>query len=739
MDRGKEQLELWGGIECTINRVQDLYLDQLGLSGHYGRLSDFDLLAEIGIKVIRYPVLWEKVSPTPDAEDWSWADQSLGRLRDLGIEPVVGLVHHGSGPAHTSLLDPKFPEMLAEFARKVAERYSWVRMFTPINEPLTTARFSGLYGHWYPHGRDVATFATCLSTEIKATIEAMRAIRSVNPDAMLVQTEDLGKTHSTELLQYQANFENERRWLALDLLCGRVNPRSPGIKHLSKGGMSRGELDWFEENACPPNLLGINYYVTSERYLDENLSLYPKWTHGGNRRHRYADVEAVRVEHLGITGVGARLREAWDRYRLPLAVTESHLSCTREEQIRWVNEAWEAAGTLRNEGVDVRALTVWSLFGAFDWNSLLTRSDGFYEPGAFDLRSGEPRKTALTSFMKELAQHGKSSRDILQVPGWWRRQIRVEYPQKIGEDSLERYEKPDSRRLLITGATGTLGKAFARICELRGLPYILASRQDMEISNPQSVSSFLSEAKPWAVVNTAGYVRVDDAEEDWETCHRDNTLGAAALAECCADAGVPLVTFSSDLVFDGRSSSPYIESDNPSPLNHYGRSKAAAEKLVMDIHPDSLVVRTSAFFGPWDQYNFVRAVLETLARGDVFRAAADQVVSPTYVPDLVNATLDLLIDGEFGLRHLANAGEVDWAELARMVADHAGLDSRLVHGLTTEEFRLPARRPAYTALGTEKGQIMPTLQEGLNSYFRQAEGVGCLERSSKRARKAYAG
>src|SRR5918997_1466087 len=153
-------LELWGGVECTVNRVGDIYIDQNELSGHAHRLSDLDLFADIGITALRYPVLWERTAPDgPERADWSWADERLGRLRELGIRPIVGLVHHGSGPRHTSLVDPAFPEGLAEFARAVAERYPWVDAYTPVNEPLTTARFSGLYGHWYPHGHDALTFA----------------------------------------------------------------------------------------------------------------------------------------------------------------------------------------------------------------------------------------------------------------------------------------------------------------------------------------------------------------------------------------------------------------------------------------------------------------------------------------------------------------------------------------------------------------------------------------------------
>ena len=104
-----------------------------------------------------------------------------------------------------------------------------MRRYTPVNEPLSTARFSGLYGHWYPHGRDSLTWARILLTECRAVVLAMRAIREVNPTAQLVQTEDLGKAYSTPALAYQAEFENERRWLSFDLLCGTGRSEPPDV------------------------------------------------------------------------------------------------------------------------------------------------------------------------------------------------------------------------------------------------------------------------------------------------------------------------------------------------------------------------------------------------------------------------------------------------------------------------------------------------------------------------------
>jgi len=110
--------ELWGGVECTVNRVNDDYFDQMERNGHAWRLEDLDLFASLGIKALRYPVLWERTAPDGiDNADWRWADERLNRLRELGIEPIVGFVHHGSGPRDTNLLDPAFPGRLAAYAR----------------------------------------------------------------------------------------------------------------------------------------------------------------------------------------------------------------------------------------------------------------------------------------------------------------------------------------------------------------------------------------------------------------------------------------------------------------------------------------------------------------------------------------------------------------------------------------------------------------------------------------------
>jgi dTDP-4-dehydrorhamnose reductase len=714
--------EVWGGIECTVNRVGDRYMDQLELSGHTHRNGDLPLLAKLGIKKLRYPVLWERTAPQGTAAaDWSWSDQRLKDLQRLGIVPIVGLVHHGSGPRQTQLDCDSFATGLAEFARAVAERYPWIEYYCPVNEPLTTARFSGLYGHWYPHGRDNFTFARALINQCRAVALAMQAIRKANPNARLVQTEDLAKVYSTPRLAYQAEFENERRWATFDLLTGKLGRDKPFWHFLCSAGMVPNELDWFQQHPCPPDILGCNHYVVGERFLDERLYYYPSARHGGNGRDRYVDVEAVRVPGVELAGWEGLLRETWDRYRLPLALTEVHLNCHREDQVQWFIDAWHTAKRLKSEGIDIQGVTAWKLFGSFNWNKLLTKDVNHYEPGVFELGGGRPRPTAISAVVRAAATGSIAAVPAIKRVGWWRHPSRFVYPPifqppngavMTHESSYESTGPP----ILIVGSRGTLGTAFTRVCQQRRLSYAACCRQDLDVTDRQSIARALQLHKPWAVINAAGYVRVDDAEHEPYGCYRANTLGAKNLARACATSNVQFLTFSSDLVFDGELGSPYVEEDFPGPLSVYGRSKAAAERRVLASFPDALVIRTSAFFSPWDSCNFLTCTLRQLTRGDPIRIAGDWIVSPTYLPDLVHRCLDLLFDGASGIWHLANEGTTSWADFAERAAKLANLNSRLIERCRGSDLGLAARRPRYSALSSVHGRLLPSLDSALEHF-----------------------
>jgi dTDP-4-dehydrorhamnose reductase len=715
------KLELWGGHECTVNRVHDVYRDQTILSGHQDRLSDLALFAELGIKALRYPVVWERVAPNaPTERDWRWTDERLGEIRRLGMRPIAGLLHHGSGPAYTSLVSDDFVSLFADYAGAAAERYPWIEDWTPVNEPLTTARFSALYGHWYPHTRDERMFWLAFLNQIDGVRQAMVRVRQVNPAARLVQTEDLGQTYCTAPLAEQAAFENHRRWLTWDLLTGKVNRDHPFWPRLNRFGLGD-RLKAIADAPCPPDVVGVNHYLTSERFLDHRVDLYPPHRRGGNDYIPYADVEAVRVMNPPPVGLAGLLEQVWERYGLPLAVTESHNGCTREEQMRWTLEAWRAAERLIARGADVRAVTAWALLGSYDWNSLLTEAAGHYEPGAFDLRSGAPQPNAMTRMLADLA-NGREPHAVARGQGWWRRDVRLEFQpvsQIANPPPPARHFDPEpapAAPILIAGATGTLGQALARACRLRGLPYVLTDRRQMPLDDPAAIAAVMALHRPWAVINAAGWVRVDDAELDPDGCRLANTLGAVNLARAALEAGAHYTSFSSDLVFGGQLERAYVESDYTRPLNVYGRTKQEAEKQVLALGGQALMVRTAAFFSADDPYNFAAEVTRQLTAGRTLKAAADLVVTPTYVPDLCHAVLDLVIDGEVGLWHLSNGEPMTWADFGMAIAEAVGLDRRLIRPALGSDFAWRARRPQRTPLATERGRRLPDLAKAIGHY-----------------------
>ena len=216
---------------------------------------------------------------------------------------------------------------------------------------------------------------------------------------------------------------------------------------------------------------------------------------------------------------------------------------------------------------------------------------------------------------------------------------------------------------------------------------------------------------------------MDEAENDCDNCFLINTTAPTYMASVCQQLGVQFLTFSSDLVFDGKKNNPYIESDTVGPLNVYGQSKVLAEESVLKFNPSALIIRTSAFFGPWDEHNFVYYALKSLKNQQEFATTNDVIISPTYVPDLVNTSLDLLIDEAYGIWNLSNDGQVSWAMLATQVAEQSKADKKKVRSLPVSELRWLAQRPAYSVLNTEKGFKLPSLEDALGRYFNEQEMI----------------
>ena len=434
------QPQVWAGVECSFLQVGDRTVDQLTSTGHRFRPADIDLLASLKPAAVRYPVIWGWPNGRQET-DWEWAADRLERLRRHNIRPIIGLLHHGYGPAGRSAADPDFVEAFAAYAGKVARHFPWIESYLPINEPLTTSRFGGLYGWWPPHAQSRQAFAVLIVQQCLAIRAAIRAIRAVRPGAKLYVNEDGGKTYGTEAMRDQIAWNNDRRWLTFDLLTGRVGREHPLHSYLYGVRAVRRGLDSLRDDPEAPDVLGLDYYVTSDRWLDHRTELYPVAVHGGNRHRPYADVELARMDGAPIAGFSRCLRETWDRYRSPIALMEVDLAGSDADKLAWWTEAWTAACTVAKSGVPVAGVTAWSVFGAYDWATVLRRADGAYEPGAFDVRADPPQPTQIGAHIAATSLSAPD--DVFQTAGWWRRRERVLYRRpRIGRSGKGVAEEP---------------------------------------------------------------------------------------------------------------------------------------------------------------------------------------------------------------------------------------------------------------------------------------------------------
>jgi dTDP-4-dehydrorhamnose reductase len=386
--------ELWASPEPTVARIDaTTYRDQIVETGHQAREHDLDLLASLGVSATRYPVLWERVAPEhPDRLDLRWETRRLNRLRDLGVEPIVTLLHHGGGPVYTSLIDPAFPELFARYAGAVAEAFPWVRRWTPINEPLTTARFSTLYGVWYPNLTSDAAFGQAIANESLATLLAMEAISRHVPGAEYIVTEDLQSFRSLDAATRDyVEHKRERSFLSVEFLAGRVRPGHALYPYLvEKCRVAPALLERIERHARPPDIVGWNYYPNSERVLGAR----PDGSFFNVAAREYGPIAALPL-----------LRAAHERLGLPFGLSEVHCNGSERDRVAWLEERTDDLTTLVREGRPVRMLGAWAAFGLVDWDSLLrqhrdSREDGVF---AYAANDGVPAETAVSSALRALA------------------------------------------------------------------------------------------------------------------------------------------------------------------------------------------------------------------------------------------------------------------------------------------------------------------------------------------------
>jgi dTDP-4-dehydrorhamnose reductase len=402
--------EIWASPEPTIARIDaHRTRNQLVETGHALRSGDIARLAALGVSATRYPVLWESVAPRhPTVRNYGWADARLRALRAAGVEPIVTLLHHGSGPAYTSLVDPAFPALFAEYAEATARAFPWVRRWTPINEPLTTARFATLYAVWFPNGVfDDRAFATAIVHEALAIAEATRRIRAIIPDAEFLLTEDLQSFTAADasVADYVAH-KRERMYLSCELLQGRIVAGHPMYAYLrERGGIARAPLESLARDPQPPDVMGWNYYPFSERYL--------VGAPDGHTNRALFEVDP------GALDLPALLRAAHARLGLPFALSEVHVLGSERERARWMLARYADAQAAVATGVEITAFGAWAAFGMVDWVSLLRDERGISEDGVYTFAGpGEtPQPTLVAEVVRALARG--SVPEMPHEPGWW--------------------------------------------------------------------------------------------------------------------------------------------------------------------------------------------------------------------------------------------------------------------------------------------------------------------------------
>lgn len=274
-------------------------------------------------------------------------------------------------------------------------------------------------------------------------------------------------------------------------------------------------------------------------------------------------------------------------------------------------------------------------------------------------------------------------------------------------------------KVLVLGSGGMLGTDLVSAGEEAAHEVKGFSRGELDVTDADLLERRFARESPDAIVNCAAYTEVDAAEDDPETAIAVNAAGAGNVAAAAANRNAKVLYVSTDYVFDGTKGTAYVESDPVSPVNQYGRSKAAGEQATVSANRRSLVVRTSGLFG-LNGPNFVDTMLRLgRAHGQVL-VVRDQVTSPTWTWHLANGLIRLLDSSAYGVHHMTAAGECSWYEFAREIFRQSGMDVTTLSA-TSEMFDRKAPRPAHSVLASEERHHLelPSWQDGLAGYLAQ--------------------
>ena len=376
------------GIECSNPTIDNgrIRRDLLDECGHYERWAeDMALTRDLGLRVLRYGLPIHRVFLGPGKYDWDFADLVMNEMRRLDIVPILDLLHFGLPDWIGDFQNPDLPLLFAGYCGAVAQRYPWVRYYTPVNEIFVTAKMSAKEGAWNEQLKSDAGFVTAIKHCVAASILGTQAIAARRPDCVIVQSESAEYIHEAKASpSFETVLANKQRFISLDLLYAHV-PDADTLLYLMDNGLTRAEFDWFMAGEPPGyQVMGNDYYGRNEHIMKPDGTMCPA---------------------EDVWGWYQITKQYYRRYNKPVMHTETNVF-DADAAPNWLWKQWINVLQMRADGVPVLGFTWYSLIDQIDWDTGLTqKNDRVNACGLYDLeRKPRPVADAYRELLDEFGQ-----------------------------------------------------------------------------------------------------------------------------------------------------------------------------------------------------------------------------------------------------------------------------------------------------------------------------------------------
>lgn len=397
----QDRIAMGVGVEDTFvpfAKPGERPIDEYELTEHYERWSDdLGLAVDVGAEFMRWGIPWHRVNPHPGVWDWEWTDRVMERFGELGLRPIVDLVHYGTPLwMDDQFLHPDYPQHVAEYAARAAERYAGIATdWTPVNEPMIHALFCGEFGYWPPYRTGVSGLVEVAHSLARGFVLTQQAIAAAQSNAVFVHVDATlryaGDTDAPEHRDIAARYQ-EQAFLVEDLVTGNVGAGHPLETLLRRHGVDDNAMDWFQTHAVQPDVMGVNYYPRHSTELFEKGI-----THAGG----FLDPRPTRDD--GVRGLLESLDRYAHRYGAPVMVSETCVTADPAARVQWMDESLSALEEARRNRLDVVGYTWWPLFDMVEWtyrHSAAEAMEHRLTMGLFDLvptTSGLERRASVVA------------------------------------------------------------------------------------------------------------------------------------------------------------------------------------------------------------------------------------------------------------------------------------------------------------------------------------------------------